>query len=161
MIPADALHETWETMERKSLHLAELIRESGQTFDALVTLPRGGYFPALVVARMLGFGAPDMLQACIGSYEDDKDRRGAFQRGQMPRPEDIRGKHLLVIDDVCDTGHTLEYVCEFLQKAGAASVKSGTIHYKPGRSQTPFKPDWFVEQTEKWIVYPWEYDEGA
>jgi hypoxanthine phosphoribosyltransferase len=46
-----------------------------------------------------------------------------------------------------------------LQKAGAEKVSSGVLHYKPTKSQTGYKPDYFVEQVDKWIVYPWEEKE--
>ncbi len=159
--PADALRETWEGIERQSFQLAamacEYAQDSDRRFDALVMLPRGGYFPALVISRCLGFEAIQILQASIGSYQDGAtQRRGDFKTGQMPTEADVKGKHLLIIDEVCDTGETLAYLVKQLQSMGAASIKTGVLHYKPGRSTSGFKPDWFITKTDKWIVYPWE-----
>jgi hypoxanthine phosphoribosyltransferase len=156
-IPADAIRETWDDVHAKSLKLAEMIKEGGEKFDAIVVVPRGGYFPAVIVARRLGFGAADMLQASIGSYEDDAaERESKFRIGQMPSDEEVKGKKLLVIDEVCDTGSTLDFLAKRLREQGAAAVRTGVLHSKPGRSVTGFTPDWSVITTDKWVVYPWE-----
>lgn len=164
-IPADALRETWESVYEKSVKLAQLIeahcRETSERFDVMVVVPRGGYYPANIVSRELGFGATDLLHACIGSYvgQGTTDRTGEFKLGQMPAPESVRDKNVLVIEEVCDTGQTLAYLDTYLKDAGASLVRTGALHYKPGQSQTGFQPDWAVEETERWIVYPWEQHE--
>ncbi|HVX57984.1 MAG TPA: phosphoribosyltransferase family protein [Candidatus Saccharimonadales bacterium] len=162
-IPDDAVRETWQSVYDDSLKLAELIaadcRDSGERsgFDAMVVVPRGGYYPANIVARRLGFEAADMLQASVGSYESGTtERRPEFRLGQMPTDEQVAGKKPLIIDEVCDTGYTLQLLVERFKKQGAAEVRTGVLHYKPHSSRTGLVPDWFVNQTGKWIVYPWE-----
>jgi hypoxanthine phosphoribosyltransferase len=155
-IPADALIESWDSVEAISRRLAELIKAGGERFDAMVVVPRGGYYPASIVARGLGFGAVDMLQAAVGSYHDERTVQGRFQLGQMPTDKEVAAKKLLIIEDVCDSGRTLSFLTERFLGQGAELVRSGVLHYKPGLSRTGFVPDWFVKETDKWIVYPWE-----
>jgi hypothetical protein len=163
-IPEDALRESWDSVYEKSVALAQTIekhcRETGEAFDAMIVVPRGSYYPANIISRELGFGAPQLLHACIGTYaKGSTQRTGVFELGQMPTDDQVRGKDLLIIEEVCDKGHTLKFLCERLKEQGAKSVRTGVLHYKPGQSETGFKPDWYMGETDEWIVYPWEPNE--
>lgn len=163
-IPEDALVESWESVHTHSVKLAKLIREhcqdTGEKFDGIIVIPRGGYYPANIVARELGFEAVRLLNASVGSYkENETTRQSEFELGQMPSKADVQSKNLLIIDEVCDTGNTLDFLIKWLKEQGTGQVRSGVLHYKPEQSQTGYKPDWFVVQTDKWIVYPWESHE--
>jgi hypoxanthine phosphoribosyltransferase len=160
-IPDDALRLSWDDVYKQSVELAEKIeaycKETGDQFDTMLVLPRGGYYPGNIVSRELGFPSVNLVHASIGSYDDASTRqRDEFQLGQMPPSEQIKNKHVLIIDEVCDTGKTLKFLQDYLVKQGAAEVKTGVLHYKPSMSKTDFKPDWYIGETDKWIVYPWE-----
>lgn len=165
-VPADALRETWESVYDKSVELAKQIethcRTTGESFDIMLVVPRGAYYPANIVARELGFDSVHLVHASIGSYKQaSSQRKSEFELGQMPTPEQVRGKNILIIEEVCDTGQTLKYLYDYLHQAGAGLIRTGVLHYKPGQSETGFKPDWAITTTEKWIVYPWELHEAA
>jgi hypoxanthine phosphoribosyltransferase len=159
-IPDDAMRETWDSVYEKSLELAARIekhcRETGEQFDSIVVVPRGSYYPVNIVARELGFESVDLLHACVSSYVPVSTQRTEFTLGQMPTDEEIEGKNLLIIEEVCDTGHTLKYLTDLFKQQGAELIRTGALHYKPDQSQTGFKPDWYAAETDKWIVYPWE-----
>jgi hypoxanthine phosphoribosyltransferase len=159
-IPSDALRETWDSIYEMSVKLAKLIeehcRKSGERFDAVVVVPRGSYYPANIVARELGFGSTDLLQAAVKSYIPNSTARTEFKLGQMPLGQEVSGKNLLIIEEVCDHGHTLKFLTDRLKEQGAELVRTGVLHYKPAHSETGFVPDWAVTETDKWIVYPWE-----
>lgn len=164
-IPADALHETWDSIHDKTMQLARQIEthceQTGERFDVILVVPRGSYYPVNIVARELGFGATDLLHACISTYvPNGTTRQVEFKLGQMPTREQLVGKNILIIEEVCDTGHTLQYLHQFLQEQGAGLVRVGVLHYKPLRSETQYVPDWHVAETDKWIVYPWEPHEA-
>lgn len=163
-IPDDAIRETWESVAEKSLKLADLIeahcKETGERFDHIVLIPRGSYFPVNLVARRLGFLASDLLHACINSYIPGTTvRKPEFTLGQMPTDKELAGKDLLIIDEVCDTGYTLDYLTKWLASKGTGRVRTAVLHYKPERSETGFAPDLFVAEANGWIVYPWESEE--
>jgi hypothetical protein len=163
-IPADALCESWESIHEKTLQLGQLIeqscRQNDESFDRMVVVPRGSYYPANILSREFNFPADALVHACIGSYATGaSSREQTFELGQMPTRDQIEGQRLLVIDEVCDTGHTLRFLNDFLLNFGAAAVKTGVLHYKPTKNETGFVPDWYVEKTDKWIVYPWELHE--
>jgi hypoxanthine phosphoribosyltransferase len=54
---------------------------------------------------------------------------------------DVRGRHLLVLDDILDTGQTISRLVEHLQAKGAASVRTCVLLRKVGRQRVPFEPD--------------------
>ena len=54
----------------------------------------------------------------------------------------ITGRHILVLDDILDTGKTLTRVVAHLIDRGAASVKVGVLLRKIGRQEVPFEPDY-------------------
>jgi hypoxanthine phosphoribosyltransferase len=56
---------------------------------------------------------------------------------------------VLIVDDVADTGKTLQEI----RNNHGVYFTVATLHYK---SRSVVKPDFFVEETDKWICYPWE-----
>jgi len=69
---------------------------------------------------------------------------------------DIRGKRVLLVDDVADTGESLILAKEKVLVLNPSELKVATLNYKP---KSKIKPDFFVEETLKWLVYPWEIRE--
>ena len=55
---------------------------------------------------------------------------------------DISGRHILLLDEILDTGKTLTRVVAHLIERGAASVKVGVLLRKTGRQEVPFEPDY-------------------
>lgn len=74
-------------------------------------------------------------------------------RGKATSPEelsldlsyipDIRGRHVLVVDDIFDTGRTLAAVFEQLQRGEPASVRGAVLLWKERRRETTWEPDYF------------------
>ena len=54
---------------------------------------------------------------------------------------DVRGRHLLVLDDILDTGQTITRLVEHLRAKGTASVRTCVLLRKVGRQRVPFEPD--------------------
>lgn len=163
-LQSERLHLSWDDVYGMTLELAQTIEahcvQTGEQFDRMLVVPRGSYYPANIVSRELNFGAVDIIHACLSTYDDgETERRGDFRYGQMPTPEEVKGKNLLIIEEVCDSGNTLHHLKGLLEFAGAGLIRTGVLHYKPSRNETPFEPDWFVEETDQWIVYPWEEHE--
>mmetsp|Transcript_4539 Transcript_4539/g.7723 ORF Transcript_4539/g.7723 Transcript_4539/m.7723 type:complete len:200 (-) Transcript_4539:796-1395(-) len=65
----------------------------------------------------------------------------------------VKGRHVLLVDDLCDSGLTLFEVQRHVQEAGAASVKSLVLLDKTARRKMEFVPDFIgFECPNKWIV---------
>ncbi len=65
------------------------------------------------------------------------------------------GAKVLIVDDVADTGRSLKLVYETLAKQ-AKMVKTTTLYCK---YWSAIKPDYFAEETDAWIIFPWELHE--
>ena len=65
--------------------------------------------------------------------------------------DSIRGRRILVVDDVADSGRTLALVLKLLRGFGA-EVRSAVLYTKP---RTVVQPDFSWRTTDKWIVFPW------
>jgi hypoxanthine phosphoribosyltransferase len=55
---------------------------------------------------------------------------------------DVRGRHILLLDDILDTGQTLSHLVKHLQNYGAASLRTAVLLRKIGRQTVPFEPDY-------------------
>lgn len=74
---------------------------------------------------------------------------------------DITGRHILLLDDILDTGKTLTRIVAHLIDRGAESVKVGVLLRKIGRQEVPFEPD-FVGFTipDKFVIgYGLDFDD--
>ena len=90
-----------------------------------------------------------------GVFNDEAGRRGtepAFH--QFPSADLLRGRTVLIVDEVWDSGRTIEAVTRRVREAGGIPT-TAVLHYKPGRSEVDARPDHYVVETDGWVVYPW------
>src|SRR5437763_3255538 len=82
----------------------------------------------------------------IGLIQASSYRGTATRPGTLHvQPElvpDVRGRHVLLLDDILDTGQTLAYLTDHLRGLGAASVRSAVLLRKTGRQRVPVEPDY-------------------
>ncbi|MFN0247993.1 MAG: hypoxanthine phosphoribosyltransferase [Kofleriaceae bacterium] len=77
----------------------------------------------------------------ISSYGDATVSSGVVQITQdLSRP--IEGKHVIVVEDIVDTGHTVHYLLENLATRRPASIKLASLLHKPERSERVVKIDY-------------------
>jgi hypoxanthine phosphoribosyltransferase len=164
-VDADAQIETPDSMRPKIQQLGRLAvdrcAEEGLSakdkYQVIVALPRGSYEIASVLSRALGYTSSDIQHLCLSSYTDGVTREKKIKRGQLPSEEAIYGKRIITIEDVCDSGLTLAETNKILMnEKGAASNDIAVVHYKPTKSENGLVPDYYIEETDKWIVYPSE-----
>ncbi len=107
--------------------------------------------PVLVLALLNGatWFAADLLRLLppnfcletlrVGSYGDGRESSGSL-RWESPLP-DCRGRRVLLLDDVLDSGLTLHRVVEAVRAGGAQDVASAVVVDKRGRRQVAFEAD--------------------
>jgi hypoxanthine phosphoribosyltransferase len=81
----------------------------------------------------------DLIQA--SSYRGAATTPGEL-RIQPELVPDVAGRHVLLLDDILDTGQTLGYLVRYLHDLGAASVKVAVLLRKTGRQRVPLEPDY-------------------
>ncbi|MBE5797072.1 MAG: hypoxanthine phosphoribosyltransferase [Clostridiales bacterium] len=74
---------------------------------------------------------------------------------------DITGMHVLIVEDIVDSGMTLSYLSKYLSTRGAASIKIATLLDKPERRRVDLKADYFCFTIpDEFVVgYGLDYDE--
>jgi hypoxanthine phosphoribosyltransferase len=88
----------------------------------------------------------------VASYGDATVSSGVVQITQdLTRP--IAGKHVLIVEDIVDTGHTVAYLMENLATRHPASIKLCSLLHKPERSERPVSIDFLGFQIpNKFVV---------
>jgi len=85
------------------------------------------------------------------------EKRARDRRGPATfRVPEARGRRVLVVDDVTNSGATLEKARKLAQRSGAREVQTAALVTRPGR----FRPDWGSLETSQLIVFPWDYQLG-
>ena len=133
--------------------LYEKIEKDGFKPDLLVGLSRGGLVPLGYLSNEAMLDIHNTLSISIASYKDKKQGQLTLR---MPfHGEDVQQfKTILVIDDLADSGKTLEFVLSLLQENNPdAVIKTATLFYK---KKSVIVPDYYIEETDQWIVFPWE-----
>jgi uncharacterized protein len=158
------VHESWESVDRLSALVADMIQESGQQFDHAIIIGRGGFVPGNTIVRRLGFHGSEILHLGMNSYdpiaEADKSlvqglrQQGDLRIGQLPsHSQGLESKRGLLIDEISDTGVSLNHAIKLLHEAGFQDVKTAVLHWKNLKGP---RPDYFAKIANGWVHYPWE-----
>jgi uncharacterized protein len=144
---------TWTQVYTTLLDLAAKIRNDSFKPDMIVGVSRGGWLPARVLSDLLSNST--LTSVGVELYVGVSERKSKAVITQ-PVSANVKGKKVLIVDEVVDTGKTLELVREHVTKQGATAVRTATVYYKPWST---VKPDYFEKETDRWIVFPWETKE--
>jgi xanthine phosphoribosyltransferase len=141
---------SWDQFHRDARALAWRLAEAGP-FQAIVTVTRGGLVPAAIVARELGIRVIETV--CVASYNHTTQGELTVLKAVAETIVAVgggRGKGVLVVDDLVDTGQTAKLVRDILPEAHFAAV-----YAKPkGRPMV----DTFITEVSQdtWIFFPWD-----
>ena len=142
---------SWARFVRLCGVLYRRIQASGFRPDLIVAITRGGYPPARVLSDY--FGVSDLLSLKVEHYRGPEKLRTA--RVPYPFPASLRGRQVLVVDDVSDSGDSLAAALAHLADKGEPKVlRTAVLHHKQTSQLTP---DYHAQRVLKWrwITYPW------
>ena len=143
-------HISWDQIHRDSRALAWRLDGKGPddgAWRAIVAITRGGMAPAMIIARELDVRTVDTIS--IKSY-DHQDQSDAKVLKKPDADMMVDGTGILIIDDLVDSGKTLEVVRALYPNAHFA-----TVYAKPkGEPQV----DTFITgaSQDTWIFFPWD-----
>lgn len=142
---------TWTSFGKLSKALAERIRKSGKEFDLVIGIARGGLPASLVIADQLHLKIDFInVKSYTGIYKKSKPVVLSTLTGS------IKGKRILLVDDLVDHGGTMIKMVSYLKKKGTAEVTTAVLFVKPWST---FKPDFYLKTTDSWVVFPWNEGE--
>ncbi|MDF0599487.1 xanthine phosphoribosyltransferase [Psychromarinibacter sp. C21-152] len=143
-------HVSWDQIHRDSRALAWRLDGKGPdngAWRSVVAITRGGMAPAMIVARELDIRTVDTIS--VKSYDHQSQKDAVVLKA--PDAEMMGdGTGVLIVDDLVDTGKTLELVREMYPHAHFA-----TVYAKP---QGEPMVDTFITgvSQDTWIFFPWD-----
>ncbi|BCI69441.1 hypoxanthine phosphoribosyltransferase [Sphingomonas paucimobilis] len=147
-----------------SFRLANLVFDSGFRPTHIVGIWRGGAPVGIAVQELLEYRGlqSDHIAIRTASYtgiDQQEPQVRIYGLGHLVdvlNPED----RLLLIDDVFDSGRSIRALLKELKQRCRNNipdeVKVATVYYKPSRNVTDLKPDFFVHETNDWLIFPHE-----
>jgi hypoxanthine phosphoribosyltransferase len=148
-----------------SFKLAWQVYESGYRPNYIIGVWRGGAPIGIAVQEFLDvLGVPsDHIAIRTSHYKgiDERDSQvqvyGLNYIIKQVESEDS----LLIVDDVHDTGISIQKIILDLEtacKKNTPEIKVATPYFKPKKNKTDRKPEFYIHETEKWLVFPHELE---
>ncbi|MEY2668913.1 MAG: hypothetical protein RJA59_1551 [Pseudomonadota bacterium] len=153
-VPAPASSGAGSVREITWLEFGAVVRDLANRItgrfkpDVILGVARGGIFLGGALAAPMG---AEFLPVRV--EKRSRDRRAA----PTIRVPEARGRNVLVVDDVTNSGETLVKAKSLARRSGAREVQSAALVVRPGGS----RPEWFALETAQLIVFPWDYQLDA
>lgn len=144
---------TWDEIVSLSNKLADILKEKYAP-EVIIAIARGGLVPARLVADALG--VIDVLSIKVEHWVETASHTPEAKI-KYPYKVDLQGKKVLIIDDIADTGDSLELTSKFVRENfNTSEIKTATLQYIVG---SKFIPDFYADiiTSWAWFMYPWNY----
>ena len=150
-----------EEIQKRVIELAAEISNDYADADDLVLVGvlKGAFIFLADLSRQLTI--PRTIEfIAVSSYESGSKSTGAV-RLVMDVRGNIEGKHVLIVEDIVDTGHTLKYLMGLFESHRAASVKTAALVRKAERAEVDVNVDYLgFDIGDEWVVgYGLDYAE--
>jgi hypoxanthine phosphoribosyltransferase len=162
--PVEKIFISADSLLRDSMELAMNVLRSGFKPTFLVAIWRGGAPIGITVQEVLEYHGvivdhiPIRTSSYLGIDQQAKSVRVHALDYLVSRLEEH--DRLLLIDDVFDSGRSLEAVMSELRhrcrRNLPSTIRIATVYYKPARNRTALTPDYFIRSTDTWLVFPHE-----
>lgn len=154
-----------QSLLEDSFKLAVQIYESGYRPNYIVGVWRGGAPVGIAVQELLDVMGveSDHIAIRTSSYTGIGERsRHVKVHGLTYLIKRLQSEDsLLIIDDVYDSGLSIQQVVSDLKvacKKNTPDIRIATPYFKPGNNQTDTTPDYYIHESDKWLVFPHEID---
>jgi hypoxanthine phosphoribosyltransferase len=143
---------SWADFDRA---VQEMARAIGKVYkvESVVGVAHGGVFVGGALSSALGC---EFFPVRITRRSRDRSDVNKPQlSGDMPR--ELKGRRVLIVDDVAASGDTLEMASALARQVGARDVKTAVLVARP----EGYAPDFRALSTSAFIVFPWDYEPVA
>ncbi len=152
----DCTITNWEYIYSLCHDVSDEVRRDEFEPDVVVALARGGWFAGRCCCDFLGLD--DLTSLKMEHYVGTAEKSGE-PTVRYPMPEgSVKDKDVLIIDDIADTGGSIERAYEYVDDRGAGEVRTATLQLL---DTSAYEPDYVGEHLDEWtwIVYPWNFIE--
>lgn len=145
-----------------SFRLAAQIFDSGFRPTFIIAVWRGGAPIGIAVQEFLAYRGVRANHIAIrtAAYSgiDERSREVAvFGLSYLVKNVEYSDR-LLIVDDVFDTGRTIEAIIDALRHKARLNtphdIRVAVPYFKPSRNLTAMTPDYYLHETERWLKYP-------
>jgi hypothetical protein len=146
----------WEYIYGLCRDVSDQVKAADFDPDVVVALARGGWFAGRCICDFLGM---DDLTSLKMEHYVGTAQKSDEPEVRYPMPEgSVEDKDVLIIDDIADTGGSIQRAYEYVTERGAEEVRTGTLQLL---QTSEFEPDFVGERLEEWtwMVYPWNFIE--
>lgn len=154
-----------EDLIQDSFRLAWQVYEDGYRPNYIIGVWRGGAPIGIAVQEFFSvLGVPsDHIAIRTSHYKGIDDRSTEVQvYGLNYIIKQVESDDsLLIVDDVHDTGISIEKIVSDLQfacKKNTPEIRVATPYFKPSKNKTSRTPDYYLHETDRWLVFPHELD---
>jgi hypoxanthine phosphoribosyltransferase len=162
--PSDKIFISADSLLRDSMELGLQVVRSGLRPTFLVGIWRGGAPIGIAVQEILEYNGIECDHVSIrtSSYTGiDRQSRTVRVHAVDYLVSSLNAEdQLLLIDDVFDSGRSLEAVIAELRRRCRRNlpeqIRIATVYYKPARNRSSLTPDFYVRATDQWLVFPHE-----
>lgn len=120
--------------------------------DVICGISVGGLVPTALFS--LELGEKNVVSISCRSYEGYEQKEAVISNG--PANEALEGKRVLLVDDIIDSGITIEKIVEYLyENYEVKSIDVAVLYINTDHIQCE-RPAYFGRETTEWIVFPWE-----
>ena len=160
----DKLFISADELLRDSMELARRIVHSGFRPTFLVGMWRGGAPIGIAVQEVLEYQGihTDHIAIRTSSYTgiDTQAKTVRVHAVDYLVSRLTAQEEMLLVDDVFDSGRSLEAVIEELRRRCGQNlpekIRIATVYYKPKRNRSALVPDYYIHETDTWLVFPHE-----
>lgn len=148
---------SWGEVQRLCRRLSAQITVSDYNPEIVVAIGRGGYVPARLVCDDLDIMALTSIK--IEHYLSGSDKQPEATI-LYPLCVDVRDRKVLIVDDVNDSGDTLQLAADHIRSFQPSEIRTAVMHDK---RVTHYKVDYFAKRIIKWrwLIYPWAINEDV
>jgi uncharacterized protein len=159
----EKLYITYEQIHKLVKKIADEIKNSGWEPDYIVAIASGGFIPARILKTFL---KKDIFVVGLKRYSgSDIVYETPVKIQWLDEVEKkIKGKKILLVDEVDDTRVTLSYCLYELLRHSPAEIRVAVLHQKIKQKKGVFPPEIkhiYEADTvyDTWIKYPWESED--
>ena len=146
----------WDYIYGLAREVSDQVKDASFEPDVIVALARGGWFAGRVLCDFLGLD--DLTSLKMEHYVGTAAKTGEPEI-RYPMPEgSVQGKDVLIVDDIADTGGSLQHAHDYVTDRDPNDVRTATLQLL---QTSEFEPDFMGERLEEWawVVYPWNFVE--
>jgi len=144
----------WDLFYRLAKKVADKINKSGYQPDVIVGLARGGWVLARVLCDFVG--VKDLVSLKVEHWGVTATPDGKAKIKNEIHI-DLKGKNVLVVDDLTDTGESMRVAVEYIKSLGPAEIRTASLQHL---TCAKFKSDYVGEERSWiWVIFPWNFTE--